>query len=222
MVERRVNVAVDSEEPPITWQAQKSALTRDKLLEATLDSLVDLGYVKTTISTIVEYAGISRGSIQHHYRSKADIIAATIEYLNDRRLQAYRRDLFNETITADPLDHLIETVWKQLTERDYAAHQELVVASRTDVKLGKVLRPALRHLNEQWLAVTLERFPHWRILGDAFPVAGAIGGLMLEGLAYRNITGGADDALVEGVLDYLKVRLHALFEGREPRPWRNR
>jgi AcrR family transcriptional regulator len=198
-----------------TWQAEKSAQTRDKLLEATLDSLANLGYFETTISTIVDYAGVSRGSIRHHFRSKADIIAATIEYMNERRLAAYRKDLF-QAGDVDPLDYVLETFWKHLGEREYAAHQELVVASRTDAKLHAALKPALAVMDEKWMALTLERFPHWRKLGDSLPLAASIGGLLLEGMAYRRIVGGVSDELVTGVLAYLKRRLRMLFEGEEP------
>jgi AcrR family transcriptional regulator len=199
----------------MTWQAEKSAQTREKLLEATLDSLADLGYFETTISTIVDYAWVSRGSIRHHFRSKAEIVAATIDYLCERRLEAYRKDLFAESGEVDSLDHVIDTFWRHLTEREFAAHQELVVASRTDTKLGAVLRPALEALDARWMALTLERFPHWRKLGDQLPLVAAVGGLLLEGMAYRRIAGGVSDELTQAMLTYLKHRLRRLFEGEE-------
>lgn len=214
MVDQPANA--DAARNKVTWQARKSAETRERLLEATLDSLADLGYFETTISTIVEYAGVSRGSIRHHFRSKAEIIGATIEYLNERRLEAYRRDLFEQTGDVEPLDYVIETFWKHLTEREYAAHQELVVASRTDKRLHQVLRPALMRMDERWMNLTLERFPHWRDLGPTLPLAAGIGGLLLEGMAYRRIVGAVNDELVRGVLAYVKRHLRALFEGEEP------
>jgi len=64
----------------ITKQSEKSAQTRIKILEATLDSLFDLGYFETTFKTIVDYAGVSRGAVGYHFRSKSEIIIATIEY----------------------------------------------------------------------------------------------------------------------------------------------
>jgi AcrR family transcriptional regulator len=199
----------------MTWQAEKSAQTREKLLEATLDSLANLGYFETTISTIVDYAGVSRGSIRHHFRSKADIIAATIDHLNERRLEAYRRDLFADVGDVDPLDHVLDTFWKHLCEREYAAHQELVVASRTDPKLHAALQPAMREMEQKWMALTLERFPHWGQIGDALPLAASIGGFLLEGMAYRRILGTISPELESGILTYLKRRLRMLFEGEE-------
>lgn len=199
----------------ITWQAEKSAQTRLKLLEATLDSLADLGYFETTISTIVDYAGVSRGSIRHHFNSKAEIIAATIEHLCERRLEAYRKDLFDQADDVDPLDYVLETFWRHLSEREFSAHQELVVASRTDAKLRAVLQRALVSLDESWMALTIDRFPHWRKLGRSLPMVAAVGGLLLEGMAYRRIVGVVSDELAQAMLTYLKLRMRRLFEGEE-------
>lgn len=209
--------AVLSDPPParLTWQAEKSAQTREKLLEATLDSLADLGYFETTVSTIVEYAGVSRGSIRHHFRSKAEIIAATIEHLNERRLKAYRRDLFTLTDEVDSLDYVIDAFWRHLAEREFAAHQELVMASRTDKRLHAALTPALISLDARWMELTVERFPHWKKLGRSLPLASAVGGLLLEGMAYRRIVGVVSEELETAMLTYLKHRLRRLFEGRE-------
>jgi AcrR family transcriptional regulator len=204
-----------SEGVRVTWQAQKSAQTREKLLEATLDSLADLGYFETTISTIVDHAGVSRGSIRHHFQSKSEIIAATIAYLCERRLEYYEQDLFNQAPDVDPLEYVLDAFWRHLSEREFAAHQELVVASRTDAKLHAVLKPSLIALDERWLALTVERFPSWGELGDRLPLVAAVGGLLLEGMAYRRIAGGVSDELAAAMLTYLKRRLRRLFEGEE-------
>jgi AcrR family transcriptional regulator len=207
--------AANTGEGRITWQAEKSAQTREKLLEATLDSVADLGYFETTISTIVDYAGVSRGSIRHHFRSKSEIVGATIEYLCERRLEAYRQDLFAQTGEVDSLDYVIETFWRHLSEREFAAHQELVIASRTDTKLYAVLHPALLSMEARWMQLTIERFPHWRKLGASLPMVASVGGLLLEGMAYRRVAGMVNDELVRAMLTYLKRRLRRLFEGEE-------
>jgi AcrR family transcriptional regulator len=199
----------------ITWQAEKSAQTREKLLEATLDSLADLGYFETTISTIVDYAGVSRGSIRHHFRSKSEIIGAAIEYLCERRLLAYRQDLFAQTGDVDSLDYVIDTFWRHLSEREFAVHQELVIAGRTDTKLYAVLNPALLSMEARWMELTIDRFPHWRKLGASLPMVASVGGLLLEGMAYRRVAGMVGDELVSAMLTYLKHRLRRLFEGDE-------
>ncbi len=43
-------------------QAERSALTRAQLLDATVECLSALGYARTTTTEIAERAGLSRGS----------------------------------------------------------------------------------------------------------------------------------------------------------------
>jgi hypothetical protein len=115
----------------------------------------------------------------------------------------------------ESLDYVIDTFWRHLSEREFAAHQELVIASRTDAKLSAVLQPALASLEARWMALTIERFPHWRKLGAALPMVASVGGLLLEGMAYRRLAGMVSDELVLAMLTYLKRRLRRLFEGEE-------
>ena len=58
---------------PTGWQAQKSAATRNLIVEAAIRCFVDLGYAQTTTTAIAEKAGLSRGAMLHHFPSKIDI-----------------------------------------------------------------------------------------------------------------------------------------------------
>ena len=49
------------------WQAEKSAMTRSAILEATIQCLLELGYANTTTALIANYAGVSRGAMMHHF-----------------------------------------------------------------------------------------------------------------------------------------------------------
>ncbi|WP_101758001.1 TetR/AcrR family transcriptional regulator [Oceanicoccus sp. KOV_DT_Chl] len=41
----------------ISWQAQKSAMTRDRILEAAIDCFIDLGYTNVTTAKVADFAG---------------------------------------------------------------------------------------------------------------------------------------------------------------------
>ena len=43
----------------------------------------------------------------------------------------------------------------------------------------------------------------------------AVGGLLLEGMAYRRVAGMVNDDLVQAMLTYLKHRMRRLFEGED-------
>ena len=59
-------------------QEERSAATRAKLLDATIDCLIELGYAGTTTTLIAERAGVSRGAQLHHFPSKDALYRAVV------------------------------------------------------------------------------------------------------------------------------------------------
>jgi len=66
-------------------QAERTASTRARLLDATLECLCDLGYARTTTPEIARRAGLSRGAQLHHFPTKAELVTGAIEHLFARR-----------------------------------------------------------------------------------------------------------------------------------------
>jgi AcrR family transcriptional regulator len=77
----------------VKWQAQKSALTRDRIVIATLECIVEFGYENTTMAKIAKTAKVSQGSMQYHFPAKLDAVKAAINYLHAKRLTDHQRDL---------------------------------------------------------------------------------------------------------------------------------
>ena len=71
------------------WQAEKSAMTRLAILEATIQCLLELGYANTTTALIANYAGVSRGAMMHHFPSRMSVMRAVVDHLHQLRLQEY-------------------------------------------------------------------------------------------------------------------------------------
>src|SRR3954468_10651590 len=68
-------------------QAERSEHTRELLLDATIECLVELGYAHTTVHEICLRAGLSRGAQQHHFTTKAELMANALEHLFARLSQ---------------------------------------------------------------------------------------------------------------------------------------
>src|SRR3954453_17626637 len=66
-------------------QAQRSAATREALLDATLECLVEDGYANTTTTRVAERAGLSRGAHLHHFQTRDTLLAAAADHLTRRR-----------------------------------------------------------------------------------------------------------------------------------------
>ena len=172
-----------------TWQAQKSDITRVRLLEAAIQCIAELTYPKTTVLTIAERAGVSAGAMQYHFPSRAAVIKAAVAHLHARRLAGGRRDLAHVPEGMDVVEHLVRAYWKHLTEPEFQAFQELVVASRADPELAAILRPAYQSFLDHWRDQTLKAFPEWRPLGEQFHLACNMAQYLMEGMAYGLLNG---------------------------------
>src|SRR5712664_3809714 len=71
-------------------QEERSAATRGRLLDATLECLSELGYARTTTTEIAERGGVSRGAQLHHFPTKSELVTEAMGHLFDRRDQEFR------------------------------------------------------------------------------------------------------------------------------------
>ncbi|HEX5380208.1 MAG TPA: helix-turn-helix domain-containing protein [Phenylobacterium sp.] len=128
---------------PRRSQAERSASMRARLIDAAIVCLDRLGYSATTLSTIAEEAGVSRGGMLHQFPSKVDLMLAVVAYASgaDERAQpALSPDAFP--------DHrayfmsLTDVVWQAQKTPAVMAKLEIMVAARSDKVLAEKL-PAI-------------------------------------------------------------------------------
>jgi AcrR family transcriptional regulator len=65
-------------------QADRSALSERRMLEAAVELMGERGYEKTTLAAIGEAAGYSRGLATHQFGSKADLFARVIRWISEK------------------------------------------------------------------------------------------------------------------------------------------
>jgi AcrR family transcriptional regulator len=144
--------------PPRRTQAERSAATREALLDATIESLVEDGYANTTTSRVAERAGVSRGAHLHHFQTRNALVAAAMERLAERRnaqlLEAVERLPGGRERLVGGLDLL----WSGYASPLYQAALDLWTHARTDPELRERLAPIERALDRQTLQVTRRVF----------------------------------------------------------------
>ena len=59
-------------------QQERSRATQARLLEATVECLVERGWSGTTTTVVAAMAGVSRGAQLHHYPTKASLVMAAV------------------------------------------------------------------------------------------------------------------------------------------------
>lgn len=149
------------------WQAEKSALTRQSILEASVRCFVDHGYASTTTAMIAEEANVSRGAMMHHFPSRSAVMNAVVGYLHVRRLNEYRDlmldiDSPDQTMTRAAIRTSVEAAWKYVNLPSFVAYQELLGAARTDPALAEAVGEVERDFEREFLKTVRSVFPHWK------------------------------------------------------------
>lgn len=153
------SMAATTPSPTRRSQAERSAATRDALLDATIASLVQDGYANTTTSRVAERAGVSRGAHLHHFQTRDALVAAAMERLAERRgaeLLAAAEDL------PDGRERLVQgldLLWASYANPLFQAALDLWSHARTDPALRERLVPVERRLDRQTLEITKRLFP---------------------------------------------------------------
>lgn len=137
-------------------QAERTAAMRARLLEATVELLVERGFAGTTTTLVSQRAGVSRGAQLHHFPAKNDLVVAAVEHLTEKRGEelatAVNRLPRGERRTRAVLrmlgDHFASPV--------FTAALELWVAARTDPALLEVVAPLERRVGRDTHRLTVE------------------------------------------------------------------
>lgn len=122
--------------PPRRTQEERTAAMRERLLNATVDCLFELGYAGTTTTAVVERAGVSRGAQLHHFPTKADLVATAVEFVMDRRNQEFYEVFTSLEPDEDLAAQVVDALWKIFNGRTFYVWLELLVAARTAPELS--------------------------------------------------------------------------------------
>jgi AcrR family transcriptional regulator len=136
-------------------QGERRAATKQVVLEATIDCLVEDGYFRLTTGRVADRAGVSRGAQLHQYPTRQLLVVAAIEHLTELRAAELRAAAERLPSGIDRTAAVLDLLWSQFAERTFQAGVELLAAARTDATLRDGLIPFeryLRRLNRDLLA----------------------------------------------------------------------
>ncbi|WP_209371851.1 TetR/AcrR family transcriptional regulator [Brevibacterium renqingii] len=133
-------------------QADRTAVSRELILDATIECLLREGYSATTTVKVQSLAGVTRGRLLHHFPSKQALLTAAVARLGEQRLDRRLED------GGDELDHMLDaerpaddevgpridwaivSLWTGLMHKSFFSALELWTASRTDDELADSVR----------------------------------------------------------------------------------
>jgi AcrR family transcriptional regulator len=153
-------------------QQQRREETRRALLDAAVESLIEVGFARTTTLEVQRRANVSRGALLHHFPSKAELLVAAVDHLAEmraRELKSLSSQLPPEgteppegALRRSPAEHapggdartgaVLNLLWQCFSGTFFKVSMELRTAARTDAELRPVLTMAERSLRDRIVA----------------------------------------------------------------------
>lgn len=130
-------------------QADRSATTRAKVLDAAREILCAQGYTGATMNVIRDAAGMSLGAIQHQFPTKAKLMAAVIEDVSARRIEMFADAIRRGRTPRESMENLIDANLELISRPESAAALEIHLARRNDPELDREVEPNARRLDRR-------------------------------------------------------------------------
>ncbi|GLY65826.1 TetR/AcrR family transcriptional regulator [Amycolatopsis taiwanensis] len=122
-------------------QQERSRTTRRRLVEASVESLGELGWNGTTVAVVAQRAGVSRGAAQHHFRTREDLVMAAVEYIGEFQVAELRRQAEGLPPGETRIQHVVDMLLDLYTGPAFRAALQLWVVASTDEALRATLMP---------------------------------------------------------------------------------
>jgi len=124
-------------------QQQRREETVARLLDASIDTIIDVGYARASAAVIAKRAKVSDGALFRHFPTMGDFMAATAREVMRRQLDAFTKQVAEIPADKPPLEAAL-TIMRDLTGNPTnTVMYELMVAARTDEKLRATLQEVL-------------------------------------------------------------------------------
>lgn len=124
-------------------QQQRREDTIARLLDASIDTIVEVGYSRVSAKVIAQRAEVSDGALFRHFPTMGDLMAATAQEAGRRLIDLGVRKVADIPEGKPSLEEAL-TILRDLTADPMnTVMYELAVAARTDAKLRETLKDVM-------------------------------------------------------------------------------
>ncbi len=193
-------------------QEERTAETRAKLMEATLDILLERGYARASTLDIADRAGVSRGALTHHFDSKDDLVCQSVEHML-RDATAEIRD-YAERVQSGriQLGSFIDHLWSMFSGRLFYVTLEHVTEARHNDFLRERLVPVVREFHLALDRIWSDFFRGTDLKSEEVATAFNACLCLLRGMGVQTVL-RSDPAYYERLLDFWKRIVTGLADG---------
>ncbi len=139
-----------------TPQADRTRAMRLRLLEATVDLLIERGFSGTSTTLVSERAGVSRGAQLHHFPTKNDLVVAAVEHLTELRGAELAEAVGRLPQGPGRTRAVLRMLGDHFSSPVFTAALELWVAARTDPALLAAVAPLEQRIGRETHRLTVD------------------------------------------------------------------
>jgi AcrR family transcriptional regulator len=151
-------------------QAERTAETTSRLMDATIACLIERGYHGTTTVAVCETAGVSHGSLLYHYGTREALLGAALDSIYAR----LRTPVFEAIADLPPgearVEALVELLWGSFGAPEFKAVVELWLAAANQPHVGWAVWPEAEAFDISILPLAEQLFPEVAARVPDFPL----------------------------------------------------
>ncbi|MGW0823861.1 TetR/AcrR family transcriptional regulator [Streptomyces sp. NPDC002845] len=166
---------------------EQRAATRARIVDAAVDSLIEVGVAATTTLEVQRRAGVSRGALLHHFPTREDLFGAAIGLLVARNERVVREELAAASPDGDPLARSLRVLRSVMCGPSFGAEMELWAVARTNPRLRDGLRRAEGAARRDLYRVVDEVMGPELTASTAYPAVAELTVQLLRGMAISDV-----------------------------------
>ncbi len=174
--------------PARRTQAQRSTATRERLIDATIGCLVDLGYSGTTTLAVCERAGVSHGSLLYHYGTRERLLGAALDAVYQRLRAPVLESIAALPVGEKRIDALVELMWQAFGAPEFKAVVELWLAAANQPGVGWAVWPGAEAFDDAIQPIAAQLFPEAAARVADFPLYISLLFQAMQGMGLANAT----------------------------------
>jgi AcrR family transcriptional regulator len=142
--------------PSRRTQADRTLASRAALVDAAARVLSTRGFARCTTAAICSEAGVTTGTLHHHFATKELLLIAVLDAATDAFLERFKRLRDEEDDQRHIADRLVEAIWPGFCDGKYWAVWEINMGFRSDDTMSGQIASHRRHANDALQAVLLQ------------------------------------------------------------------
>ena len=138
--------------------AERTAETRERVIQAVVESIAEIGYQRTTSAQIARRAGVTWGAVQHHFGDKDGILVAALEASFARFAELLSPVPSRDESLESRVSRFVERSWEHFGSAHYRSTFEILLNLPPD------LEPSWQNgMLDAWTRIWSRYFPDSRV-----------------------------------------------------------